>query len=83
MKSIWSFLAKPQNLALLIALGAGLAFVWKEVARPVVLHEQAKTVDAPEKMHPQPIINQNSTASGDGAAAIISTGNGSITIQKK
>jgi hypothetical protein len=82
MKSLWNFLAKPQNLTLLIALGAGLAFVWKEVARPVVLHEQAKTADAPEKMHPQPAINQNATAS-DGGAAIISTGNGSNTIQQK
>lgn len=57
MKKFWDFISAPQNLAVLVALGGGLGFLWKEV---ITHKEPPPTVEAPAA--PQTAIATNGTA---------------------
>jgi hypothetical protein len=81
MKSLWIFFAKPRNLALLLLLGGAVAFVWKDVVRPIIMPEPTKPLAAPLKAESPPINVQNATAT-KGGTAVISNGDGPVTIVK-
>lgn len=79
MRTFWKILARPQNLALLAAIGAGLAFVWTEVVRPLTIDPPAEPVTELRGLPSPAAVTQNATAS-EGGAAVVSSGEGSVTV---
>lgn len=91
MKRIWGFFTTPQNLALLIALGGGFTFLWREVIRPLVLDPvpvamtttkaiaSIATPAAPTATVASAGVTQNSFAKNGGPAVNIN-GQGTVTI---
>lgn len=40
MKSIWRFVTKPQNLAVIVAIAGALGFIWKEIVAPRIFPKE-------------------------------------------
>lgn len=72
---IWAFCRRPANLALLIALGGGAAWLWSEF-KPAASPEN-KSIVAPEPASPA----QNAEAD-NGGTAINARDNASVAITK-
>jgi hypothetical protein len=68
MSKIWRFVTQPQNLAVLVAAGGGLAFVLKELVIPHI----------DTKPHPAVSVQQSATATG--GTAINAEGNSQVSI---
>jgi len=84
MKRWWEFFAKPANLAVLLAIGGGLAFLWDRVIEPHVFPKPAKTehVDAAPAAAPPAALSQNAEADNGIATAASDNAHVSITIGK-
>ncbi len=54
MKKLWHFVSKPQNLAVLVAVGTVVGFLWKEIV----------ALRIAEKGSARPTIHQEATATG-------------------
>lgn len=81
MKRLWEFLAKPQNLALLLALGAAVAFLWKEMIGPLAIKSSATQpavqIAKPAEPAAAPIVSQNATANN--GTAVTASGNAKVS----
>ncbi len=75
MAKIWAFCARPANLALIVALGGGAAWLWGQI-KPAA-PPQNESVAAPE---PAP-LTENVTAD-NGSTAVNARDNSTVTITK-
>ena len=84
MKRWWQFFAKPANLAALLALGGGLAFLWDKVIEPHVFAKppKAEHVDAAPVPQQPAGVSQNVIADNGIATAASDNAHVSITISK-
>lgn len=64
---VWAWVSTPANLAVLLALGAGIGFAWNKYS------------PSPPTAQSSPVATQTATASNDGKAAN-GSGNSTITI---
>lgn len=79
MRKLWDFLARPQNLALLLALGAGTAWLWTEIVKPSLIEHAPPPSARPEA----PAPSTGNAIAAEGGAAVISTGSGQVTIHQQ
>jgi hypothetical protein len=60
---VWQFLRDPKNLAVLIALGGVLAFVWRDIVAPRLNEQKSAGAPAPTQAvkaaSPQPVPAQS------------------------
>lgn len=73
----WIFMRKPANLALLVALGGGVAWLWTQIKPPPAPASTNKSVTASEA----PPAAQNAEAD-NGSNAVNARDNASVTIGK-
>jgi hypothetical protein len=71
MNTVWRFIRKPANLAVLIAIGGAMGFIWTQVLHPDPA--QTKTTSAAGQ------ISQN-VSIGNAAIGVAATGNAQVTI---
>ena len=71
MKRVWKFISQPQNLAVLIAIGGLLSFLYTHFLAPTPLATAQPTAPAPvagaasATTGDNGIVIQNATAGGD------------------
>ena len=84
MKRWWQFFAKPANLAVLLTLGGGLAYLWDRVVEPHFFAKPAKAehVDAAPVPQQPAGVSQNVVADNGIATAALDNAHVSITIGK-
>lgn len=81
MAKLWIFLRKPANLALLVALGGGVAWLWAQIKPPPA--PMNKSVTATEAPAVTQTIEAPQTAEADnGSNAVNARDNASVTIGK-
>jgi hypothetical protein len=76
---LWAFCRKPTNLALIIALGGGVAWLWGEI-KPAPAPDN-KSIAAPKAPATAPTDSQTAEAD-NGSMAVNARDNASVTIEK-
>lgn len=82
MRRLWEFFARPQNLALLLALGGAFAFLWHEVIHPLRSSSTSQPI-ATSRVVPAPSSSLGASQTAvarDGGSAVNLNGQGNVTV---
>ena len=73
-RRLWLFLRNPRNLAILVALGGAIGFLWKEIAAPA-LNKPAVVVA------PAPVVPPAQVATAtEGGVAVNASGEAHVSV---